>query len=137
MWAQIELLLVVVLLLAVVGFTVLQVRRAVLFRLGATVACALRPQDRAWRGGVARFDPDALRAYRIVGVGLRPYAELSRIDLAVGDRRDPSTAERRQLMENPVVVGLHVGTERLEMAVGSETLPGLLAWIEGSPGRLN
>ena len=127
-------LLVVLLVAALFVFVAIQLRRVVLFRRGATVACAFRPKDRlAWTGGVARFDPDALRAYRIVGVGLRPYAELSRTGLAVGDRRDPSDLERRVLMADPVVVNLRIGHQHMEMAVHHETLPGLLAWIEGRP----
>ena len=126
--------LVVLLVAVLLSFVAIQLRRALLFRRGATVACALRPQDRlAWTGGVARFDPDALRAYRIVGIGLRPYAELSRTGLAVGDRRAPSDVERRVLMADPVVVKLRIGADHMEMAVCHETLPGLLAWIEGRP----
>jgi len=134
MLATIEVVLVLLVLGALVAFIALQCRRAVLFRRGATVACALRPDNQVtWQGAVARFDPDALRAYRLVGVGLRPYAELSRIGLAVGDRRAPSTIERRRLMADPVVVQLSLGAEQLELAVGHDALPGFLAWIEGRP----
>jgi hypothetical protein len=136
MLAAIEVLLAAAVPMALGLFIALQLRRAFLFRRGATVACALRPKDRrAWQGGVARFDPDALRAYRIVGVGLRPYAELSRAGMALGDRRPPNASERRRLMADPIVVNLQIGSDHVEMALGSETLPGLLAWIEGSPGR--
>jgi hypothetical protein len=134
MLSTLELLVVVLLVVVALAFAILHGRRLLLFRRGATVTCALRPDDRrGWQGSVARFDPDALRAYRILGVGLRPYEEFSRTGLAVGDRRLPNDSERRSLMADPVVVNLRVGSRDVEMAVGHETLPGLLAWIEGRP----
>ncbi|HVV31258.1 MAG TPA: DUF2550 family protein [Mycobacteriales bacterium] len=131
---DIELVVASVVAALLLGFVLVQVRRSVLFRRGATVACALRHDPhRHWQGGVARFDPDALRAYRIVGLGIRPYAELPRACLSVGDRRAPTPADRQRLMHDPVVLVVSNGASELEMAVGSDALPGLLAWVEGRP----
>ncbi len=116
------------------AFMALQTRRAWLFRRGATVACAVRSSTgRSWQGGVCRFDPDAMRAYRVVGVGVRPYAELNRSDLALGDRRLPDQDERRRLMQDPVVVSVSNGADEMELALGRSALTGLLAWVEGRP----
>lgn len=131
---DIEFALALFVALLALTFVALQLRRALLFRRGARVACALRPNaDRAWQGGVARFDPDALRAYRSVGVGLRPYAEIRRSDLALGDRRAPSDDDRRRLMQDPVVLSVMSGSAELEIAMGSAAVPGLMAWVEGRP----
>ena len=131
---DIEFVFALAVALLALAFVAVQLRRAVLFRRGARVACAVRPNaDRAWQGGVARFDPDALRAYRCLGVGLRPYAEIPRSDLALGDHRPPTDADRRRLMQDPVVVSLTSGSAELEIAMGRSTVPGLRAWVEGRP----
>lgn len=124
--------LAVLLTAAAIGLLLL--RRNLLFRRGATVACALRcGRARGWQGAVARFDPDAMRAYRALGLTMRPYAELPRQRLVLGDRRPATAGERSRLMADPVVLAVRSGELALELAVGTDALPGLLAWVEGRP----
>lgn len=127
-------LLAFVVALAALSVAALLLRRAVLFRRGALVACAVRASsDAAWSGGVARFDPDALRAYRVVGFRLRPWTTLGRSGLALGERRTPSHTERARLMGDPVVVHVSSDGRWVELALGNDALPGFLAWVEGRP----
>lgn len=124
------------LVVAVLAFALvaLHLRRVLLFRRGARVACALRHRaDRDWQGGVARFDPDALRAYRSIGVRLRPYAEIRRSDFAVGARRPARADDRRLFVDDPIVLSVMTGGAEVELALGSTAVPGLMAWVEGRP----
>jgi hypothetical protein len=82
---------------------------------------------------VARFDPDALRAYRFFGLTFRPYQVLARDCMVLGARRPANAGERSRLMADPVVLLVRAGERDLEMALGADALPGLLAWVEGRP----
>lgn len=129
----------------VVGLTalfllVLFVRRMLIVRGGGTVELSLRlyrKQDgRGWALGLARFSGDNLNWYRMFSFGLRPRRILSRSDLVVLSRRDPTNAETIALMSGSVVIECITDDGPVELAMNYQALTGFLSWLESAaPGR--
>ncbi len=123
---------VVVLLLAAVA-----VRARGLKAAGGTVELSLRLKrpghGRGWVNGVGRFVDDELRWYRVFSLSLRPRRVLSRRELTVVCRRDPSGAEHRALLDGAVVMECRVGDRPVELAMQPSAVTGFLAWLESGP----
>ena len=81
------------LILLVLAASGIAARRFLLERSGATVECGLRRPGRPWRLGVASYQLDEFRWYRIFGVSMRPGQAFARRDLAVVARRPPTEDE--------------------------------------------
>jgi hypothetical protein len=126
-----------VLLLLVLAATGIALRRVLLERAGGTVDCGLRrPADGgSWRLGVASYQRDELRWYRVFGILLRPEEVFSRRGLNVVSRRAPDPAEVASLGPGLVVVECKArdGDDAIELAMGEEALTGFLAWLEAAP----
>jgi hypothetical protein len=129
--------LLAALALVVVGMAVLSVRRRVLSRGGGTVELSLRLKERGdgrgWVLGVGRFDGDALQWYRVFSLAMRPRRTLSRRDLAVLARREPTGNERFALLAGAVVMECRSSAGQVDLAMGVSAVTGFLAWLEATP----
>ena len=113
------------------------VRRRGLQAAGGTVELSLRLKrpghGRGWVNGVGRFVDDELRWYRVFSLSLRPRRVLSRRELQVVRRREPSGAEHLALLEGAVVMECRVGDRPVELAMQPSAVTGFLAWLESGP----
>lgn len=130
-------LIAAVLVFLVIAATAVATRRALIERGGGTVDCGLRRPgpDRAWRLGVASYQPDELRWHQVFGVLLRPAESFPRGTLTVVSRRSPDSAEANSLGPGLVVVECQTGerAEPMELAMSESALTGFLAWLEAAP----
>lgn len=124
--------LVVVALLALV---VVAVRRRWLQWRGGTVDCSLRVADHggSWMLGIARYDGESLRWYRIFSLAPRPYQVIVRRTLVITSRRRPRPEETARLPADSVVVACHDRGAAVELAMSGPALTGFLAWLESAP----
>jgi hypothetical protein len=139
-------LLGAVLAVAVLAAVGIAVRRTVLEHGGGTVECGLRRSpDESWRLGLADYQPDELRWFKVFGFRLRPSAVFARSNLSIISRRPAGPDEAASLGDNTVVVECTVGAgdrggdrpirggELVELAMSEAALTGLLAWLEAAP----
>lgn len=130
---------VLVAVLVIVGllFVALTIRRRMLLRGAGTIDCSLRRRPgnlgRGWVLGVARYDGDMLKWFRVFSFAARPSAVVSRRDLTVRRRRTPTGPEALAVNAGAVVVEVAVGRGSLELAMSENALTGFLAWLEAAP----
>lgn len=128
-------LLVLVLLMLVALF----VRRLLIARDGAvelSVRLYRARLGRGWALGLARFSGDQLRWYRLFSFSPWPRRVLTRRELVVIGRRDPSEQETLALMTGSVVLECADRTGPVELAMSGSALTGFLSWLESSaPGQ--
>ncbi len=112
-------------------------RREIITRRGGTIELSLRLSTlvpgRGWSPGIARFDGDELRWYRVFSLALRPRRVLSRRGLAVQSRRLPDASERLVLPEHSVILRCTTRRAVVEIAMAESTLTGFLSWLEAAP----
>ena len=125
------------LILLVLAASGIAARRFLLERRGATVECGLRqrgPKIRPWRLGLASYQLDEFRWYRIFGVSMRPDRTFPRRDLAVVTRRPPTEEEVSILGPGRIVAECQLGgSGTVDLALAESALTGLLAWLESAP----
>lgn len=130
-------IVVAVLALVVLAFVFLAVRRRVLLRGNGTIDCSLRRTEgsmgRGWVLGVARYEGDVLKWYRVFSFSARPREVVSRRDLTVRQRRRPEGPEALAVTAGAVVVEIRAGRRKLELAMTEGALTGFLAWLESAP----
>jgi Protein of unknown function (DUF2550) len=130
-WIGIGLLVVLVL------FALLFVRRSLIARLGGTIEVSLRLSTllpgRGWSSGLGRFAGDELQWYRIFSLALRPRRVLHRQVLAVQGRRRPDGPERLALPADWMILSCNGPQQSIEIAMAESTLTGFLSWIEAAP----
>jgi hypothetical protein len=115
------------------------VRRLLIARGGGTIEVSVRlyrrQRGRGWALGLGRFSGDKLLWYRMFSLAVRPRRVLSRKDLTVVTRRDPSGGERLALMTGSVVLECATESGPVELAMDSAALTGFLSWMESAaPG---
>ena len=121
----------IVLVLAASGIAT---RRFLLERGGATVECGLRRPGGSWRLGVASYQLDEFRWYRIFGLSMRAEQTFPRRDLAVVARRPATPDEVTILGPGRIVVECRLGPDgTVDLALSESALTGLLAWLESAP----
>jgi len=121
----------VILVLVAVGIAA---RRYLLERGGATVECGLRTGRGSWRLGVASYQLDEFRWYRIFGLSMRPGRSFPRRDLTVVSRRPATERETTILGPGRIVAECQVGeSDPVDLALAEPALTGLLAWLEAAP----
>ena len=131
---------VVALLLALVFglLAVLFARRLVIARSGAvelSVRLYRARLGRGWALGLARFSGDQLRWYRLFSFSPWPRRVLTRRELVVVGRRDPSEQETLALMTGSVVLECTDRSGPVELAMSGSALTGFLSWLESAaPG---
>ena len=122
------------LILLVLAAAGIAARRFLLERGGATVECGLRRRGRPWRLGVASYQLDEFRWYRIFGLSMRPEQSFPRRDLAVVARRPPTAEEVSVLGSGRIVAECQLGgSATVDLALAESALTGLLAWLESAP----
>lgn len=128
-------------LLFLVGFgllAVLFVRRVLIARSGAvelSVRLYRARSGRGWALGLARFAGDQLRWYRLFSFSPWPRRVLTRRELVVVGRRDPSEQETLALMTGSVVLECADRNGPVELAMSGSALTGFLSWLESAaPG---
>ena len=127
-------LLAAFLTLLVLAAAGIAARRFLLDRGGATVECGLRQRGGSWRLGVASYQLDEFRWYRIFGVSMRPDQTFPRRDLAVVTRRPPTEEEVSILGPGRIVAECQLGASAtVDLALAESALTGLLAWLESAP----
>lgn len=130
-------LLLAVLLVAVLLIVAVGMRRRGLQAAGGTVELSLRLKrpghGRGWVNGVGRFVGDELRWYRVFSLSVRPRRVLSRRDLRVLRRREPTGGEHLALLSGAVVMECAVGDRPVELAMQPSAVTGFLAWLEAGP----
>lgn len=128
-WILIVAVLVPALYLAVQATRLMAIRRP-----GGAVVCSLRQDgDERWRRGVVAYRTDRLCWFRSRGVGLRPDAAFERRGMQLVARHDDGKADAGQT----VVVRFETGIDRdpVWLAMSSDALTGMLAWLEAGPQR--
>jgi hypothetical protein len=127
-------LLFTVLLLLVVLF----VRRLAIARSGAvelSVRLYRARLGRGWALGLARFSGDQLRWYRLFSFSPWPGRVLTRRELTVVQRRNPSEQETLALMTGSVVLECVDRGRPVDLAMSGSALTGFLSWLESAaPG---
>lgn len=127
----------VVVLLVLLGFGLLAVRRRLLTRAGGTFDCSLRLRagrlGKGWALGISRYAGDCLEWYRVFSFATRPRAVLARRDLEIVERRAPTGPEVFAVSAGAVVVRCHHDGGFVELALSPAALTGFLAWVESAP----
>ena len=122
------------LILLVLAASGIAVRRFLLERGGATVECGLRSRGGSWRLGVASYQLDEFRWYRVFGLSMRPGRAFPRRDLTVVSRRPATERETTILGPGRIVAECQVGEgDPVDLALAEPALTGLLAWLEAAP----
>jgi hypothetical protein len=125
------------LLLAVLVFGAVWVRRQLLQRGGGSVELSLRlkpnPRGRGWVLGIGRFVGDDLQWHRVFSLARRPRRTLSRRDLQVLRQRPPERAEAYALLQGAVVMECRSSASPVELAMEPCAVTGFLAWLEARP----
>jgi hypothetical protein len=131
-----ELLLGVV-VLVLVPFLAVSLRRRLLAREGGAIEVSLRLKDRrhggGWVLGVGRYAGDDLQWFRVFSLSPRPRRTLSRRDLKVQYRRQPKGPESLALLKGVEVIELVSTTGPVQIALDPSALTGFLAWLEARP----
>jgi hypothetical protein len=127
--------LAAVVLLAIILFGVMSVRRWLLERTGGTVECSLRNLNGSgvWRLGIGRYRGDELQWHRIFGFKPQPWQVIRRRGLVVSNRRGPSGEETAALTPDAEIIEVREGDLAVELAMSTAALTGFLAWLEAAP----
>ena len=119
------------------GLLSLYLRRVGLQRGGGTIDLSLRLKaktpGRGWVHGIGRFEGDDLAWYRVFSLSPRPRRRLCRRGLAVLERREPRSEERRALSPEAVVLRLASRSGEVEVAMSGSAMTGALSWLEATP----
>ncbi len=128
-------------LLLVVGFGTLVLRRILLSREVGTFDCSMRQEAKAssahvagrWMLGLARYERDRLDWFRFFALSLRPARSLERGRLVILGRHTPPSPESHSVLPGWVVVRLAYGALTIELAMSEGAYTGLAAWVESAP----
>ncbi len=130
-------IVIALVLLVVLPFGAIVVRRRLLSKDGGAIELSLRlkprSQGRGWVLGVGRFVGDDLQWFRVFSLALRPRRTLSRRDLEVRSRRVPRGSESLSLLKGAEVVELRSTLGVVEVALDRSAMTGFLAWLEARP----
>ncbi len=112
-------------------------RRRWISRDGGTFELSLRVRsDRAGRGwvlGIGRYSGDLLEFFRVFSLSPRPREVLHRADLTFAGQREAVGMELHSLYAGHVIIALSTPHGPRELALASDALTGLLAWLEAGP----
>lgn len=130
-------LLLGVVLVVVIPFLLVSLRRRWLAREGGAIEVSLRLKQRrhggGWVLGVGRYAGDDLEWFRVFSLSPRPRRTLSRRDVVVRSRREPKGPEALALLKGVEVIELGSTTGPVEIALDTSALTGFLAWLEARP----
>ncbi len=127
-------------LLIVVALLLLAVRQRWLNRLGGNFECSVRLRvttpGAGWVLGVCRYGEGVLEWFRFFSYSPRPRLTFQRSELRVVETRDPDPVEAVALSSDQMVVRVEAPGrpgQFWELAMSSESLTGLLSWLEAAP----
>jgi hypothetical protein len=130
-------LLLGVVVVVLVPFLAVSLRRRLLAREGGAIEVSLRLKDRrhggGWVLGVGRYAGDDLQWFRVFSLSPRPRRTLSRRDLQVRSRRQPKGPESLALLKGVEVIELVSKTGTVQIALDPSAITGFLAWLEARP----
>ncbi len=132
---------VLVVLLLVLPLVVLALRRRWLARQGGTFECSLRLRTSTpgsgWALGVARYNDENLEWFRFFSYAFGPRKTFLRNEINVLDSREPDPVEAVSLYVGQRIVRVESivqgRVEVWDMAMSSESLTGMLSWLEAAP----
>lgn len=111
-------------------------RRLRLLRAGG-VHVALRGRlgepGRGWHLGVGRYRGDEFVWFRVLSLRSGPSQIISRENLEIGDRREPTGPEAYVMPTGSTVLRCHTVAGEIEIAMGPDALTGFLSWLESAP----
>ena len=138
--ADTETVLAVLVGLALAAVIGLYVRRRLLSQTAAVFDCALRTGMRrpGWVTGMARYRGERFEWFKVFSPSVKPAEVIPRRTARVVDRRRPDPSESVFLagLDSIVVVEYTVpdsAPRRVEFALSSGSVTGLLSWLEASP----
>jgi hypothetical protein len=135
----------VIVLLPVVFWLALLVRRRLIARGGATFECSLRRADVApargrrhpipggWMLGMGRYSGERMEWFRAFSVVPRPRFVIPRSAATTHERRIPEPVETHAVLSGRVILSVDAPTGPVELAMSDEALTGFLAWTEAAP----
>ena len=116
---------------------ILTVRRRMLLRPPGSIDMSLRtrigPIGGGWALGVGRYAGDGLQWYRLFGFSVYPSRTLSRRELEVVGRREPSGAESWAVQAGAVIVECQDDSGPVQVAMSAGAVTGFLSWLESAP----
>ncbi|MFT4263018.1 MAG: DUF2550 domain-containing protein [Nocardioides sp.] len=122
------------LLLVVVYFLCLMVRRRVIARHGGTFELAYRARasqpGRGWLLGIGRYSGETLEWFRVFSLAPTPRCRWQRVSLAYHASRQPDPDEEIELYPGHVIVECEHEGGLIELAMAPESLIGFQAWLE-------
>lgn len=123
-----------VLVVVVVLLATLTIRRRIIQRRWPSFEASLRttpkPMGQGWTLGIASYDGDLLRWYRLLSFRARPVIVLDRRTLQITGSRCPTGPEARALLAGHVILAVADGDRVVELGVCDATRTHLTAWIE-------
>ncbi len=125
--------------IAIVLVASLWLRRQWLLSTGGLFDCwfRLRPstgRGAGWSPGVARYSGEYLEWFPAFSMSRRPRVRLHRPDSQIQGQREPDTAESPVLPSGTcILVVTSKRDDRLELAMSSSSLTGLISWLESAP----
>ncbi|MBA0125196.1 DUF2550 domain-containing protein [Haloechinothrix sp. YIM 98757] len=133
----ITLLIIGLLSVAVLALCWMVVRWRRILQAGG-VNVALRWRRRAgeggWHLGIGRYHGEEFLWFRVMSVRSGPDRVLSRNNLAISARREPSGTEVYALPPEATVLSCESRTRSfIEIAMGPGPLTGFLSWLESAP----
>lgn len=112
-------------------------RRRWLSRSGGLFDCSIRSVDAAsstgWVLGAARYSGEYLEIFRIFGLSFGPKWQFRRRSMEVVGSRLPEPVEAVVLFEGQHIAHVRVDDREWEIALGPESLTGLMSWLEAAP----
>jgi Protein of unknown function (DUF2550) len=135
----VEVVLAVAVAVVLVGLVlvVLALRRRVLLRPAGSIDMSLRTRfgriGGGWALGVGRYTGDDLHWYRLFALTVKPARTLSRRELQVIGRRDPSGAESWAVQAGAVIVECQDDSGPVQVAMSAGAVTGFLSWLESAP----
>lgn len=140
-WFGVVEIVLIVLVLLILPLIALALRRRWLSRSGGTFECSVRLRTTTpgtgWVLGVARYSGEQLEWFRFFSFSARPRKTFRRGDVAVLENRAPDAIEAVSLYAGQRVVRMEEGTgdngELWDLAMSSESLTGMLSWLEAAP----
>lgn len=140
-WFGVVEIVLIVLVLLVLPLIILALRRRWLSRSGGTFECSLRLRTTTpgtgWVLGVARYSGEQLEWFRFFSFSFGPRKTFRRGDVVVLENRAPDAIEAVSLYAGQRVVRMEEGTgddgQLWDLAMSSDSLTGLLSWLEAAP----
>ena len=135
----VEVALAIAIAIALVGLVllILSLRRRALLRPAGSIDMSLRTRfariGGGWALGVGRYTGDDLQWYRLFAFSVTPARTLSRRELQVIGRRQPSGAESWAVQAGAVIVECQDDDGPVQVAMSSGAVTGFLSWLESAP----